>query len=105
MDIWSEISDNVKHWYCDMKFSTHGDALGWWQSAKWTDRVKVAGNTDGQSKFMDEVIYLITHFGPAAKVDLPERPKGKKIVFKDIKEPKSTPGKKISIKSKKKGKK
>lgn len=105
MTVWDEISDDVKHWYCDMQFPTHGDALGWWQSAEWGDRAKVAGNISGQSQFVDEILYLITRFGPGTKIDLPERPKGKKIIFKDIKEPKPTPAKKISIKSKKRAKK
>lgn len=92
IEAWKTISNDVKHWYHEQQFKTYGDALGWWQGAEWEERVVVAGNKEGQIKFMDEVLYLITCFGPNAKIELPPKPRSKKPAPKTAPEPKNVKG-------------
>ncbi|KKL98399.1 hypothetical protein LCGC14_1824810 [marine sediment metagenome] len=97
-EVWKTISNDVKHWFHVHKFVTYGDAFGWWQVADWGSRVTLAGNKEGQSAFEDEIIYLVSQFGPSAKIELPSKPRSKKPLPKTAPEPRFIAGSSIKKK-------
>lgn len=63
-----EIHDRVRQCFTRHRFTTFGDALGWWHEAEYEVQKLEAGE-QGMSKFCKDILWLISVFGPKEPVD------------------------------------
>lgn len=63
-----EIHDRVRQCFTRHRFVTFGDALGWWQKTEYETQTLEAGE-QGMSKFCNDILWLISIFGPQEPVD------------------------------------
>jgi len=70
-EIRDEIHEVVKQFFHRHRneFKVYGDALTWTQNAEYEDMRQEAGMILRRSLFMNDILYLISSFGPNAEID------------------------------------
>ena len=63
-----DIHDRVRQCFTRHRFTTYGDALGWWHEAD-HEIQKLEAGEQGMSKFATDILWLVSAFGPKEPVD------------------------------------
>lgn len=63
-----EIHDRVRQCFTRHRFAAYGDTLSWWHETSYETQKLEAGE-QGMSKFITDILWLISIFGPKESVD------------------------------------